>query len=290
VPIPFFYQLQDSSVASLMATDFRAAVVDMDNVSADPADIDKIQAQGKLLFTYLSIGEAEDYRRYWIEGRWSQKKPAFVLGANPDWPDNFYVKFWEPAWQAIMFRRVDEAVALGYDGMYLDVVEAYQVPQVSKAYRGPGNVRQAMINFVLALSARAKARNPHFMVIPQNAVELLAASAANPTAPNEAYLAAIDGVGVEDLWFNDNKPSPWTKDDLAFLKLAVAADKFVLATSYPTQDSKQAAFVTKALDAGFVPFVGDRELTGAIDPVNRGVERAMVGRRIDTPWRVLPGR
>ncbi|MFI0843902.1 MJ1477/TM1410 family putative glycoside hydrolase [Mesorhizobium sp. IMUNJ 23232] len=283
--LPFLYQLQNTSFSSLSAQSYRAAVIDMDESGLSASQVQTLQGQGKTLFTYLSIGEAEDYRDYWTDGNWDQNKPSFVLGENPDWAGNFSVKFWDPAWQSIMFERVDEAIALGYNGMYLDIVDAYEVAQVRAAYSG-SDIRQEMIDFVIALSEYAKAIDPNFKVIPQNAVGLLAANESNPDAPNTAYLNAIDGVGVEDLWYNDNNTSSWTSGDLEFLQNAINAGKFVLATSYPTQDAKQEAFVTNALNAGFVPFVADRDLTGVIDPTNLTIEARMAGLDIDTPWDV----
>ena len=71
-----------------------------------------------------------------------------------------------------MYARVDDAIAHGYDGMYLDIIDAYEVAQVNAAYTGP-DIRQAMIDFVISLSQYAKAIDPDFKVIPQNAVGLL---------------------------------------------------------------------------------------------------------------------
>lgn len=283
--LPFLYQLQNASYASLSAQSFRAAVVDMDESGLTKAQLQSLNNQGKAVYTYLSIGEAEDYRAYWINGHWSQQKPAFVLGENPDWPGNYSVKFWDPTWQAIMFARVDAAIALGYDGMYLDIVDAYQVAQVRAAYTG-ADIRQAMINFVVALSQHAKALDPNFKVIPQNAVGLLALNESNPSVPNSAYLHAIDGIGVEDLWYDGNSSASWTAGELKFIQNAINAGKFVLATSYPTDDAKQEAFVTNAINAGLIPFVADRDLTGIIDPTDLTIERHMLGHHINTPWTV----
>ena len=281
--LPFLYQLQNASFGSLSAQSFEAAVVDMDESGLTQSQIHALHDQGKILFTYLSIGEAEDYRDYWIDGNWNSNKPSFVLGENPDWEGNFSVKFWDPAWQALMFARVDDAIAHGYDGMYLDIVDAYEVDQVQDAYTGP-NIRQAMIDFVVALSKHAKALDPDFKVIPQNAVGLLALNESNPSVPNTAYLNAIDGIGVEDLWYDGNSTSSWTSGDLEFLQNAIDANKFVLATSYPTDPAKQEDFVNKAIAAGFVPFVADRDLTGKIAAIDLTIEGRLVGHDIDTPW------
>ena len=140
-----------------------------------------------------------------------------------------------------------------------------------------------MIDFVTELSAYAKAHKPGFMVVPQNAVGLLAADENSPNTPNTAYLKAIDGLGVEDLWYDGNTTADWTQDDLKYIKLAVNADKFVLATSYPTQDAKQDAFVSNAINAGLIPFVADRDLTGKIDSVNATIEGRLAGHDVTYP-------
>ena len=53
-----------------------------------------------------------------------------------------------------------------------------------------------MIAFVQALAARARALKPGFLIVPQNAEELLT---------DQAYRAVIDGLGKEDLLFGEIK-------------------------------------------------------------------------------------
>ncbi len=284
--LPLLYQLQNASYRSLSDTDFKVGVVDMDDAGLTASQIATLTGtQNKVLFTYLSIGEAEDYRPYWNDGEWNASPPDFLLRENPDWKGNYLVKFWDADWQKIMFDRVDEAIRLGYDGMYLDIVDAYQVAVVKQAYSGGNDaLRGEMIEFVTALSAHAKAQSPGFMVIPQNAVGLLALNENNPGgAPNSSYLNAIDGLGVEDLWYDGNTSSSWTKYDLEYIDLALDAGKFVLATSYPTQDAKQADFIDQAIKAGLIPFAADRDLTGVIDPVNNTIEAKLAGNPINFP-------
>ena len=264
--IPFLYQLQGASRESLAQVDFVVGVVDMDDTGMTRRDVDGLEADGKTLFTYLSIGEAEEYRDYWsgIAGR------NFVLSENPDWDGNHRVAFWDTEWQEIMLGRVTEAVEKGYSGMYLDIVDGYLVDEVQAAYDG-ADIRQEMIDFVLRLSEHAKSLDPDFIVIPQNAVELLAGEG-GAEFPNATYLAAIDGIGVEDLFYDDNTAADWTPWDLEYIRHAQNAGKFVLATSYPTDDAKQADFVKKAVAEGLVPFVGTRSLDGTVDRVNASID------------------
>ena len=104
--IPFLYQLQGGDYTYLSNMDYRVAVVDMDEVKLTSQQSQSLDAQGKITFTYLSIGEAEDYRDYWIDGNWSANKPSFVMSQDPDWPGCYLTKFWDPAWQSLMMTKV----------------------------------------------------------------------------------------------------------------------------------------------------------------------------------------
>ena len=131
-----------------------------------------------------------------------------------------------------------------------------------------------MINFVRAISQYAKSIDPNFKIIPNHGLALLAASETDPAAPNTAYLNAIDGVGVESLWYNGDSASPWTDNDLKYSRMHSMPASSCSRCPYPTQDALQADFIDKAIDAGLVPFVPDVLLTGAIDPVNYTIEGA----------------
>ena len=245
--IPFLYQLQGASRDSLASQDFEVGVVDMDDNGMSRGEVEEIEAQGKTLLSYVSIGEAEDYRDYWS----NVASQDYVLGENPDWDGNYRVKFWEPEWQDIMLDRVTEAVEKGYSGMYLDIVDGYLVDEVRAAYDG-SDIRQEMVDFVVRLSEHAKSLAPDFKVVPQNAVELLAAPGGSET-PNTKYLEAIDGVGIEDLFYDDNTTADWSRLDIEYIQNAQQAGKFVLATSYPTQDGKQADFIEKLWPKALFP-------------------------------------
>ena len=283
--IPLLYQLQSANYASLLQNDFKVAVVDPDDSGLTRSQISELHGDDKLLYAYTSIGEAENYRDYWKAG-WDKTPPSFVLGENAQWKGNFRVAFWDQDWQEIIFDRIDDAVAKGYDGVYLDIVDGYTVGEVIKAYPGSkADLRKDMIAFVADISAYAKTLDPDFAIIPQNAVGLLSVRESDPdSGSNRAYIDAIDGLGVEDLWFDDNSRAGWTADDLALIALAQDAGKFVLATSYPTNDAKQATFIENAAAAGLIPFVGNRDLTGVIDPANLLIFQAMQGANANVPW------
>ena len=284
--IPLLYQLQNADYVSLSASDFRVAVIDPDDSALSAEQVSALQtAQDKLLYAYTSIGEAESYRDYWQDS-WTTQPPDYVLGENVQWEGNFRVKFWDADWQQVIYARVDDVLAKGYDGIYLDIVDGYTVDEVIAAYPGTdAELRQEMIAFVVGISEYAKSQNPDFAIIPQNAVGLLGVTEDGPdSGPNTAYLNAIDGLGVEDLWFNDDAISDWTQGDLDYIALAQAAGKFVLATSYPTAAASQEAFVADAIANGLIPLVADRDLTGVMAEINAIIETAMADQDINVPW------
>lgn len=284
--MPLLYQLQNADYGSLSGTDFRVAVIDPDDSGLTASQVNALQTtQDKLLYAYTSIGEAESYRDYW-EDSWTTQPPEYVLGENDQWEGNFRVEFWNADWQEIILDRVDDVLAKGYDGIYLDIVDGYTVDEVIDAYPGTeAELRQEMIDFVVSISEYAKAQNPDFAIIPQNAVGLLGNTEnGSESGPNTAYLEAIDGLGVEDLWYNDNQTSSWTEGDLEYIALAQDAGKFVLATSYPSNDAKQATFLENAIANGLIPFAADRDLTGVIDELNQTIEDAMQVGDFNAPW------
>ena len=91
----------------------------------------KVKENGanRLVFAYMSIGEAEDYRYYWKD-EWNINRPVWLDEENPDWPGNFKVKYWNDEWQGIIYKNNDsylnKIINSGFDGVYLDIIDAYE--------------------------------------------------------------------------------------------------------------------------------------------------------------------
>jgi len=83
----------------------------------------------RLVISYMSIGEAENYRYYWQSG-WKPGKPSWLDDENPDWEGNYKVKYWETDWQKIIFGNDDsytkKILNAGFDGVYLDIIDAFE--------------------------------------------------------------------------------------------------------------------------------------------------------------------
>ena len=171
----------------------------------------------KLVLAYIDIGQAEDFRTYW-QGGWGVGNPVWIVGVDPDgWEGNYPVAYWYDEWQQIWLSETGYLQAIldaGFDGVYLDWVEAYtDANVVAKAISDGVDARQEMIWWVEDIASFGRAQQPDFIVIAQNAAELGA---------DDDYLAIIDAIAQEQTWFDgaaDNDPPgdcplPATDDDV----------------------------------------------------------------------------
>jgi len=246
--IRYIYVLQGFGIEELENADYDIAVVDPDDSKLTESDLEKLHQEEKFILAYLSIGEAENYRDYWEES-WETQKPSFLDDENPDWEGNYKVQYWDSQWQEIIFDKVDSITEMGYDGIYLDVIDAYSYYEK----KGIDSAEEEMIEFVVSISERSKEKNRHMLIIPQNSEELV---------DNEDYLSAIDGIGREDLWYIDDRPQDTEQLEAALghLKKVKEDHKVVLAISYPSEESKRCDFIQSARDNGFIPCIAKRQL------------------------------
>ena len=252
-------------LAALAQSDADLLVIDATN-GGDPLtrkQIEGLQKGGptgrRIVLAYVSLGEAEVYRTYWKRS-WKKKPPAFLDEVNPRWEGNFKVRYWMPEWQAIARGVLERVVNAGFDGAYLDIIDAYE-------YWGPGGAKPErptaaadMADFVAAMGAHVRKHRPGFLLVPQNGSGIL--DEAPDRAP--AYLAAIDAIGAEDTFFFGDQPhdNPYRPQlgTITALRRFAAAGKPVLAVDYLTRKDLARRFVDAARRAGFVPYVGAREL------------------------------
>ena len=245
------YQLQNADFAKLAA--LKVAYIVVDHEAPTKADIHTMKQSGAKVLGYISIGEAEDYRSYW--GKWGKNKPIWLDKENPDWKGNYKVKFWEPAWQAIVYQQIERMVTNGFDGCYLDIIDAYEY------YDAP----RQMITFVTRISKLAKSIDDRFLVIPQNGSGLL-------VWPQ--YAEVIDGIAREDIWFGENgdfHANNSADDYVAELKTYVrnqtGRKPVILSVEYGLNERDSTYYVNSALNAGFIPLIAGRALSEVPRPI-----------------------
>jgi cysteinyl-tRNA synthetase len=160
----------------------------------------------RVLLAYLSIGKLSGIGL--IGGRNGEydaaKKPVWLDKENRRWVGNFLVQFWHPEWQQLIFGSpdsyLDRIVAQGFDGVYLDRADAFfQWRKVQPT------AASDMATFIARLADHARKENPEFLVVMQNAEELL------EEAP---VISTIDGIAKEDLLYGVRRAQSPTNRDI----------------------------------------------------------------------------
>ena len=255
----FLYQLQRANAQRVGDTSFDLVIASTaiagNSTETIPA-LKKSPGGDKLILAYMSIGQAEDYRYYWQPG-WRENPPDWLDESDPDWAGDYWVKYWDLGWQAIIYGSpesyLDRIIELGFDGVYLDRVDAYDYYE----QKGRDTAARDMVDFVIGLAEYAREKQPGFGVFPQNAEEL------GIMFPD--YLETSTGVGVEDLYYGnpqDHTPSPaaWTAEREEILDTWVSAGKLVLTTDYTSRPEQIADAYERSRARGYVPYVTDRSL------------------------------
>lgn len=256
----------------------------------------------KLVIAYIDIGQAEDYRTYWQEG-WEIGDPDWIVALDPDgWEGNFPVAYWRDEWGDIWLGETGIMQALidaGFDGVYLDWVEAYSDENVIFAAEQDGIDPVAeMKRWVADMAAFGRAQKPDLIVIAQNAAEL---------AAHDDYLSVIDAIAQEQVWFDGGAedrppgdcPLPRTEAEvdsqayfnqlppdcksvyrrypesslhtssewyLNHLKTAHDKGKVIFTVDYALEPENVAWVYRTARNLGFIPFVTERGLSIYLEP------------------------
>lgn len=172
------------------------------------------------VLAHLSVTMAEEGREYWDPtwirgGRRTSTAPAWLTDQPGSEPGTWLVRFWDPAWQALVEEEVDGAVARGFDGVALGGLDAYMAweglgegrladrvnPETRRTYR------QDLARWAVALSGYGRdAAWGAFTVFAHGGVELLA---------SREYASHIDGVIAEGLFARDTERVAWAPQYLA---------------------------------------------------------------------------
>ena len=196
------YWLDSPDIKQIGATNFELVVIDY---SADgsaqqafsSAQIDTLRHSTcqRRVVAYLSIGQAESYRGYWQRG-WKEGSPAWLDAPDPKWKRNSWVRYWDPGWQQIFYHYLDNIIAAGFDGVYLDRADAYE-----ESYAA--GHEDDMVRFVTDIARYARVHSPlgeDFGIIVQNAEEL--------ATHHTEYVQTVTGISREETYVHaTNKPA-----------------------------------------------------------------------------------
>ncbi len=130
-----YFQDKAAFIASVQNTDYDLIIMDLffnDSAftSEEIAQLKQKKNGGKrMVVCYMSIGEAEAYRYYW-QNDWKPGNPGWIADENPDWKGNYKVKYWDREWKNLIYGNenayLDKVITAGFDGVYLDIIDAFE--------------------------------------------------------------------------------------------------------------------------------------------------------------------
>ena len=269
------YQLVSLKIEEAASAPFDLLIVDATTGHADGRaftadEIKRLKRKPdgspRMVVSYVSIGEAEDYRPDYFAAEYlTEDAPDWLAAENPQWKGNRVVRFCHEGWQRTIlgddqgrnvYNSIDPSplyrlIELGFDGIYLDRVDVY-----SEVRKDCPDGEKKMVDFVARLGAHARKRDPGFLVILQNAEELVR---------HPRMMDTIDAIAKEDLFYGADhsqnaNPVKVVGEALGHLKAVKAAGRPVLVIDYVLSGSKKADVRKRIEEHGFIPYIGPRDL------------------------------
>ncbi len=122
-------------ITAVSQTDYDIIIMDcfFNNEEFTASEINSLKTKKnsgmRIVISYMSIGEAEDYRYYWQDS-WINNPPNWLEDENPDWEGNYKVRYWDKDWQSIIYGNdnsyLKKIINAGFDGVYLDIIDAFE--------------------------------------------------------------------------------------------------------------------------------------------------------------------
>lgn len=132
---PENFATKQDFITAVSQTDYDIIIMDcfFNNQEFTASEINSLKTKKnsgiRIVISYMSIGEVEDYRYYWQES-WINSPPSWLEDENPDWEGNYKVRYWDKDWQSIIYGNdnsyLKKIINAGFDGVYLDIIDAFE--------------------------------------------------------------------------------------------------------------------------------------------------------------------
>lgn len=127
---------QDAFAMTLHDTNYDLVIVDVFHRVGEPLSKRAVETlkykklgARRLVFAYVNIGTAASDAFYWRPG-WREGAPQWISAPTPGNPDQYFVEFWRPEWQQIVFGTPDSylygVIAQGFDGVVLGGIDSFR--------------------------------------------------------------------------------------------------------------------------------------------------------------------
>ncbi len=123
----FAMKMHDSNYDLVIVDVFHKVGEPLSKQAVETLKYKKLGAR-RLVFAYANIAAAASDAFYWKPG-WREGTPTWISAPTPSDPDQYFVEYWQPEWQQIVFGNPKSylygIIAQGFDGVILDGVDNY---------------------------------------------------------------------------------------------------------------------------------------------------------------------
>ncbi len=241
--IAFFYGANPPVKA---LSQFDRIVVEPDNIKRD--EHEALRQHGATTFAYLSIGEIGPTRP------WFDALPASAtFGTNESW-NSKVMDLSSNEWQRFVLQRVNELITRGYNGLFLDTMDSYQL------FAKTPEQKQQQEKGLSNLLYRIKRQHPNLRLIANRGFEII-----DQIAP---YLEGIAAESLYSGWNNESQAyvevpandRQWLNTTLARIKQQHQLDVIVIDYVPPADRGKAREVAARITSDGFIPWVANPSL------------------------------
>lgn len=240
-----------------------------------PDEVRRISKNGQRpVLAYLELTEVETYRDYWVrreraDEHSKERHAAPWLGPRTAGGEQLAV-YWDPSWEQLLAERVQQLMALGFDGIMFDDALHYFSFQTGgdlhwsrAAAAAPADgYAVALMRLVRRLTMTMRAANPSAIAIVNNGV-YIARDAAAQSRPDTArqvfehYAAALDGILIESLFAPGATQTARraVQEDFATRGISVLTIDFLTDFQGLPEATARTLLARRAVGTGFCPYV-----------------------------------
>ncbi|MBX2880257.1 MAG: endo alpha-1,4 polygalactosaminidase, partial [Granulosicoccus sp.] len=252
--VAFYYGANPPTSA---LSQYDRVVLEPDNIAA--TELKQIMANGASSFAYLSVGEVGATRN------WSHDiEASWVLGQNEAWGSSV-MDLTATGWSDFINRRVDELVAAGYRGLFLDTMDSFLLFAKSDEQRA---LQEAGLE---AIIVGIKQRHPELRLIANRGFEVI-----------DRIGHQLEAIAAESLYAGWNNAEQqylpvstsdrqWLLGQLNLAKQNFQLDVIVIDYLPPSRREEARQVASDIVELGFLPWVANP----ALDYLGVGAQEVM---------------
>ncbi|QUD89319.1 tandem-95 repeat protein [Phenylobacterium montanum] len=149
----------------------------------------------KIILDYTDLTEASKWEEPSLFSGTSL--PSWFGKANPNWPGVYSVQYWNPAWEQVLFGRINQLVAQGYNGIFLDAAAGDTEWAAGNSLGNPTNANATQELGTLITDLRAYVNSLHLAT----PFYIVANNPQGVALQDPAALKSLDGIFSETLYY-----------------------------------------------------------------------------------------